>query len=517
MKRQDMIKMNFDFIEDTNNYAFDHSKDQFVPIDKAINPVTDAPEGALENHHVDINNHPLIIMANGKKADLLQHPVCLVITERKWDMYGLKAYSLLIGVYVVFLAAFNAFILTSASPIDSQEKFNCTEFFGNIQKNETGTAGNVEDKRKEDLNQIFRIIVLVLNVARVVFFFWYGEFCLLWNQVKKIQWRQLKLPFIFLFDVLIYSLAFFLASYDLLWEPSCFQWQLGAVTIAMAWINLLLHMRLLNKIGIYIIIFEDVIYTFLKIAVVFVILLVGFALSFHILLSHRQEFTYPYDALLRTVIMMSGKMFSTVIPPRKIKNVISGEIEYGNIFFKDKPPLDFGDKWDQDWEQVPFPFVTYTMFIAFVIAVTFLAFNVLVGLTVDDIRNFLGNADLRKLCMRLEFIRQMEQVGILGCWGKRVLVDKTITKKTSFEVMIWKDIEKRKIKSRKKGKIEDELSKMQSKIKELKEMNTNTNKLVAEVRMSMAEINSNTNNLVAEIRSSMAEIKSSLQESKLSG
>ena len=50
------------------------------------------------------------------------------------------------------------------------------------------------------------------------------------------------------------------------------------------------------------------------------------------------------------------------------------------------------------------------MFIAFVIAVTFLAFNVLVGLTVDDIRKFLGNADLRKLSMRLEFIRQMEQV-----------------------------------------------------------------------------------------------------------
>ena len=45
------------------------------------------------------------------------------------------------------------------------------------------------------------------------------------------------------------------------------------------------------------------------------------------------------------------------------------------------------------------------MFLAFVICVTFVAFNVLVGLTVDDIRNFLANADLRKLSMRLEFIR----------------------------------------------------------------------------------------------------------------
>ena len=59
---------------------------------------------------------------------------------------------------------------------------------------------------------------------------------------------------------------------------------------------------------------------------------------------------------------------------------------------------------------MPFPVVTYTMFLAFVICVTFVAFNVLVGLTVDDIRKFLGNADLRKLSMRLEFIRQMEQV-----------------------------------------------------------------------------------------------------------
>ena len=33
-KRQDIIKMNFELIEDTNNYTFDHSKDQFVPTDK---------------------------------------------------------------------------------------------------------------------------------------------------------------------------------------------------------------------------------------------------------------------------------------------------------------------------------------------------------------------------------------------------------------------------------------------------------------------------------------------------
>ena len=51
----------------------------------------------------------------------------------------------------------------------------------------------------------------------------------------------------------------------------------------------------------------------------------------------------------------------------------------------------------------------YFFFLAFVISVTFVAFNVLVGLTVDDIRKLQGNADLRKMSMRLEFIRQVEQ------------------------------------------------------------------------------------------------------------
>ena len=120
------------------------------------------------------------------------------------------------------------------------------------------------------------------------------------------------------------------------------------------------------------------------------------------------------------------------------------------------------------------------MFLAFVICVTFVAFNVLVGLTVDDIRNFLDNADLRKLSMRLEFIRQMEQVEQIP-WimsKKKNPLDTTISKETTFGAMIWKEIEKRQVESRKKGKVEKELSEMQEKMKELKMMLVDTNKFI---------------------------------------
>ena len=115
---------------------------------------------------------------------------------------------------------------------------------------------------------------------------------------------------------------------------------------------------------------------------------------------------------------------------------VSGEMDYGSIFFKDKPPLGFGEDWDQDWENLPFPVVTYTLFLTFVISVTFIAFNVLVGLTVDDIRNILTLGNTKTLMMKNDFmICQIPNTGLMS--EKRIHLDGTITKKTQFGMVIW--------------------------------------------------------------------------------
>merc|ERR1712004_110962 len=57
-----------------------------------------------------------------------------------------------------------------------------------------------------------------------------------------------------------------------------------------------------------------------------------------------------------------------------------------------------------------------------------------------------------------------------------------------FGAKIWREVEKRKAKGRKIVKLEEELSKTQSKIKELKEMNTNMNTLIADNKMVLIEI-----------------------------
>ena len=102
-------------------------------------------------------------------------------------------------------------------------------------------------------------------------------------------------------------------------------------------------------------------------------------------------------------------------------------------------------------------------------------------------------------------LEQVEQISWIKTKKKGDL-DQTVTKQTAFGAKIWREVEKRKAKGRKIVKLEEELSKTQSKIKELKEMNTNMNNLIADNKM-----------VLIEIMSSIKDIKSSLQSSQQNG
>ena len=363
--------MKYDFIEDTHSYKFVRNKENketlFCHEDEAEevksqmtnknHPLVamakdkDVDLRELKYFDVDINNHPLMIMAKERRVDLLQHPLCLAITLKKWNLYGRTFYFQQLCFYAIFLLALNLFILSSDSPIDSPEKFNCSGRFFNESANDnevTGTnpdrlaflnctavenssmdlqcSGRIDEsankeeekfnqtKEEEEhrtnrlafLNEYFRFFLLTLNVLRVIFFFATQEYKPIWSQLKTFHWKRPSLPTVFLFDALVYILALFVASYNLVWRGSCLHWQICAVTLTLAWINLLFNMRLLYGIGKYVILFQDVILTFFAVSIVFVIMIIGFAFSFHLLLSKRQEFQSPYDALLKTFMMMSG-------------------------------------------------------------------------------------------------------------------------------------------------------------------------------------------------------------------
>jgi hypothetical protein len=64
---------------------------------------------------------------------------------------------------------------------------------------------------------------------------------------------------------------------------------MGAITITLAWLNLLGTVRQLPIIGIYVIMFYDILETFFRFAIVFIVFIVAFGLGFHILLQNQVE------------------------------------------------------------------------------------------------------------------------------------------------------------------------------------------------------------------------------------
>ena len=100
------------------------------------------------------------------------------------------------------------------------------------------------------------------------------------------------------------------------------------------------------------------------------IFVTGFALGFHVLLSDKPEFEHPWDSMLKTLVMMSG------------------EFEYSGIFFSDAG-------------KVPYPTVTYFLFVIFFFLLSIITLNLLVGLTVDDIKEFLDEAEFQNLKLKV--------------------------------------------------------------------------------------------------------------------
>jgi len=64
------------------------------------------------------------------------------------------------------------------------------------------------------------------------------------------------------------------------------QWQCGAIALFLSWMDLLLYIRKIPYLGIYVVMFNDVFRTFVKFSLVFLLFILSFALTFHILLQN---------------------------------------------------------------------------------------------------------------------------------------------------------------------------------------------------------------------------------------
>ena len=119
------------------------------------------------------------------------------------------------------------------------------------------------------------VIVVICVVLRLV--------------IEFFQFLQLHLQYLVSFEnwleILLYSLSLIFVS--ALWKtcvcPAQWQWEIGALVVFLAWIHLCIFIRKLPQFGLYIVMFEDIVETFIKITVPAFLLVLAFSMAFYMM------------------------------------------------------------------------------------------------------------------------------------------------------------------------------------------------------------------------------------------
>ncbi|KAK3103049.1 hypothetical protein FSP39_016076 [Pinctada imbricata] len=317
-------------------------------------------------------NHPLMIMVTSKREDLLAHPLVSALLRHKWNSFGRVFYYLNFIIYAIFLVFLTGYILTTDPPFKFYEKANVSSSTAESVACDAAVAANIT----QDLfAKIGKYVIMGLAA---------------WNLLRELlQIYQAKLNYLGvenLMEWITYVAALLLViDFETCQRDTGFrfnwQWSLGAMSIFLAWIDLVLFLQKFPRFGIYVVMFKDILNTFLSFFLVFVLFIVAFGFGFYALLQNQDPFATPWEALIKTTVMMIG------------------EFEYETIFYSDVSA-------HKDYH----PEMTFIMFVVFLIIMSIILMNLLVGLAVDDIKAVQEKAALRRMAMQVDLALDVEKV-----------------------------------------------------------------------------------------------------------
>uniref|UniRef100_A0A8B9LR99 Transient receptor potential cation channel subfamily A member 1 n=1 Tax=Astyanax mexicanus TaxID=7994 RepID=A0A8B9LR99_ASTMX len=299
-------------------------------------------------------------MVEFNRVELLTHPVCKKFLEMK-KAYGMKAHLLNMIVYTLGVLPLTYLIVNLRPKLT-------------VNKNVTTQCYFITS---------CMFLVLAMNtyaVGKEIVQMFQQRLKYLRDMSNFMDWSSTICSLLFVIPLLLNV-------------ESSWHWQAGALAGLISWINLLLYLQRFERFGIYVVMFREICRTLLSIIVLFIYLILAFALAFYALMRH---FGRMFLSLMQTFVMMVG------------------EISYQDNFLK--PYMS---------SQLPFPLMTYGIFVWFVLLVPILLMNLLIGLAVGDIAEVQTNACLKQIGMQIElhsnleerlpywFVKRVDQVCIL--------------------------------------------------------------------------------------------------------
>ncbi|XP_055364424.1 transient receptor potential cation channel subfamily A member 1b [Betta splendens] len=367
-------------------------------------------------------------MVQYNRIELLNHPVCKKYLRMKWIAYGSRAHLLNMFLYLLGLLPLTHLMVTLRPTMNTTD---------------TGEHQIIMVPTSFIEQSLFlsfcMVMVLVMNIYCI------GKEVV---QISQQRWNYFK-DFSNQCDWMsaIFSLLYIIPLMSN--AEGSLHWQAGAVAVLNSWIGFLLYLQRFEGIGIYVVMFGEIMKTLVRIVMLFTYLMLAFGLAFHALMLNQKQFESVPLSVMQTFAMMVG------------------ELNYQNNFLETY--LD---------NKLPFGFLTYWVFVAFVLLMPILLVNLLIGLAVGDIAEVQRNAALKRIAMQIDLHTALEDK--LPYWFMKRVDKPSVTiypnRKCSrhyLKQLITGEEETSEVWSRLQAKsqncsmIENELRKQKSRMKEM--------------------------------------------------
>ena len=204
-------------------------------------------------------------MANYRRESLLNHSVTQVLLRWKWAVLGKFLYYFNFAIFFIFLALFSFFIVDQRSKVRdlSGSDINATT---NVTRGDSKGIPAV----------IFTFLIVRILIEIIQMFLQQLEYFTDYTNV---------LDSCLYITTMIFILPY-VTTEDLFGDVRV-HWTAGVLALLLCYVNFCLSLRRLSSVAIYVTMYVEVLVTFLKVIAIFVAVLIGFALVFHVLLKEE--------------------------------------------------------------------------------------------------------------------------------------------------------------------------------------------------------------------------------------
>ena len=218
-------------------------------------------------------------MAMYRREKLLNHKVTQALLRWKWMILGKFVSIFNIAVFAVFVILFTYLVVTE------REKINFSFISSEITRTE-------KVKSKSDIAKTVPFVILIFLVMQLI------------KEVIQVTWLRFSyfkdltnLHELFMFVMVWIFILPFITGEDVYSMQT--QWTAGVMGLLSCYTNLTLSLRRFGGLGLYVTMYVEVLFTFLKVISTFLIALTGYSVAFYVLLKEQVSslncFSFRYD------------------------------------------------------------------------------------------------------------------------------------------------------------------------------------------------------------------------------